>query len=236
MRDGPPELPDADAVPPAELMAWLSPVFPTGGFAYSQGLELACERGWVRDRDTLEQWLAALIDHGALRNDLILISLVHRASGSPALHDLAELAAALQPSRERAEDALVQGRSFAEAYEQAWAAHAPAPGDWLRGIDPHRLTLPIAYGLALRAYALPLAPALVGFAMATLNNAVSAAIRLSATGQYDGQRVLAALLPRVRRSCAIANAASMDDLGSATFAADLASLLHETQATRLFRS
>ena len=33
-----------------------------------------------------------------------------------------------------------------------------------------------------------------------------------------------------------ATVATLDDLGSATFAADLASLLHETLNTRLFRS
>ena len=41
----------------ARLMAWLSPVFPTGGFAYSSGLETAVAEGLVKDEADLLNWL-----------------------------------------------------------------------------------------------------------------------------------------------------------------------------------
>jgi urease accessory protein len=47
---------------------------------------------------------------------------------------------------------------------------------------------------------------------------------------------LARLEPVVAATATRALAAKLDDLGSATFRADLASLRHETQYTRLFRS
>ena len=39
------------------LMAWLSPGFPTGAYAYSHGLEWAVAAGDVADPETLLAWL-----------------------------------------------------------------------------------------------------------------------------------------------------------------------------------
>ena len=55
-------------------------------------------------------------------------------------------------------------------------------------------------------------------------------------GQSDGQRGLAALEPLVAATAQRALDTSLDNVGSAALRADLASLLHETQYTRLFRS
>jgi urease accessory protein len=218
---------------PAELLIWLSPAFPVGAFAYSQGLETATERGWVMDAATLSAWLTALVRHGPLRNDLILLSLVHRAPDDATIAALAELATALQPSRERAEEAAVQGAAFIDAYRAAWTAAEIRPA-----VIPANapVTLPVAVGIAARAHGFPLLSTLIAYGTAAQANLVSAAIRLGVIGQFDGQRVLAAALPVLREVCGSAIRASEEDLGGAAFAADLASILHETQTTRLFRS
>ncbi len=65
---------------------------------------------------------------------------------------------------------------------------------------------------------------------------VSAAVRLVPLGQTAGLRVVAALEPMVLRIARETRDASLDDLGSACFRSDLASMRHETQYTRLFRS
>ncbi|MGF1622154.1 MAG: urease accessory protein UreF [Rhodomicrobiaceae bacterium] len=217
-----------DASFPPELLIWLSPAFPIGAFAYSQGLETAASRGLVRDAATLTDWLSSIAAHGALRNDLIILSLVHRAPNDDKICTLSELAAALQPSRERAEETLQQGQAFMDAYHAAWADGETLPLE--------RPPLHVAVGAASRAHGLDLAPTLLAYATAFAANMVSAAIRLGVIGQFDGQRVLAALMPRLRESAHCAMVAGEDDLGSATFAADLASIRHETQAVRLFRS
>jgi urease accessory protein len=61
-------------------------------------------------------------------------------------------------------------------------------------------------------------------------------VRLIPLGQTDGQRLLAALEPVVSATAARALTTSLDQVGSAAFRADLSSMLHETQYTRLFRS
>jgi urease accessory protein len=74
------------------------------------------------------------------------------------------------------------------------------------------------------------------FLHALTSNWISAGARLVPLGQTDSQHVLALLEPTVASTAKRALMASLDDLGSATFRADLAGMRHETQYTRLFRS
>ena len=84
--------------------------------------------------------------------------------------------------------------------------------------------------------ALPLAPALHAYLHAMTANLISAGVRLIPLGQTDGQRVLAALEPVAATTAERALVTALDEVGSASFRADLASMHHETQYTRLFRS
>jgi urease accessory protein len=78
--------------------------------------------------------------------------------------------------------------------------------------------------------------ALLGYLHAFAANLMSAGLRLGIIGQTDGQRILAALEPVVARAAEAALSRSPADFGGATFAAELASMAHETQYSRLFRS
>jgi urease accessory protein len=72
--------------------------------------------------------------------------------------------------------------------------------------------------------------------LSLIANLVSAAVRLGAIGQTDGQKTLAGVLPDVRRVAREAAGAGLDDLGSCAFRSDIAAIRHETQYSRLFRS
>lgn len=231
MRDGSTSCEGLTGSLPSELLIWLSPTFPVGGFAYSQGLEAAVAKGWVSDRETLTSWLGCVVTHGGWRNELILLSLIVRARNEVELAELKALSAALQPSAERAKEACDQGQSFRSAYLAAWAPQQHSPEAREAG-----LTLTAAVGLAARDYNMSTAAVLEAYTLAFIGNQISAAIRLNTVGQFDGQRITADLLPELRSLCEQCAIASVDDLGSAAFGADLASLLHETQTTRLFRS
>ena len=52
-------IPDGHAF--LRLLTWLSPSFPVGGFSYSHGLEFAVEAGLVRDRGDLVGWLDTVL-------------------------------------------------------------------------------------------------------------------------------------------------------------------------------
>jgi len=218
------------------LMVWLSPAFPVGGFAYSHGLEWAFECGDVTDVESLADWLDALVKHGALRNDLILFAAAWRAGEEGAedhLREVAELALALANSAERRLETVTQGNAFVAAIAASWpcAAIAALPDTWSGDV-----AYPVAVGLACRGHDLPLGPALEAFALAFLANLVSAAVRLGIVGQTGGQTVIAGLAPVLRRAATTAQTTSLADLGGCAFRSDLASLRHETQYSRLFRS
>ena len=218
------------------LTIWLSPSFPVGAFAYSHGLEWAAEAGDVRDEATLVAWLTDLVEHGGARADAILLAAALRATSSRdggALREINDLALALAPSSERRLETAQQGKSFHAAIAAAWSKPAI---DWVSEILVDEIAYPIAVGVACAAHDIPAARACEAFALGFVANLVSAAVRLSIIGQTQGQRVLAALAAPVAALGASAVRASLDDLGSAAFRSDIASMRHETQYSRLFRS
>ena len=222
--------------PPLPLISWLSPLFPVGAFAYSHGLEWAHEAGDIRNAATLKAWVLDLAEHGSLRTDSVMLALAHGAaarSDGPALGDLAELAAALSPTPERRLETVQQGNSFIRIARDAWPCAAL---DLLRRVHDGDIAYPVALGVTAAGHGIGKAQLLPAFGLAFVSNLVSAAIRLGVIGQTDGQRVIAALLPMLERTAAFADTASLDDLGGCAFRSDIASLRHETQYTRIFRS
>jgi urease accessory protein len=96
--------------------------------------------------------------------------------------------------------------------------------------------LPAAFGAAAARAGIALDDALIGYLHAFAANLTSAGLRLGLIGQTDGQRILAALEPVIARAATAAKTRDPADFGAATFAVDLASMTHETQYSRLFRS
>lgn len=218
------------------LFAWLSPSFPVGAYAYSHTLEWAVEAGDISDEASLAAFLGDLVAVGFGRSDGILLSHAHRAAAAgdgAALSEVNALAVALAPSAELRLETCQQGRSFLDAVRAAWSVPtlevlAPALGG--------EAAYPVAVGLAAGAHGIALPVTLEIVLLATVQNLVSAAVRLAPIGQTAGTRVVAQMAPRVRALAAEIATLTLDDIGSATFRADLGSFRHETQYTRLFRS
>jgi urease accessory protein len=227
---------EADAAALYRLLTWLSPAFPVGGFSYSSGIEWAVEAGDIVDLNSFQDWVSALLTNGSGFCDCVFLAQAHRAAelgDDLVLRDVAELAAAFVPSRERQLETSAQGRAFVEVARAAWNC-----GGMERMIDActGAVVYPVAVGIVTAAHAIPLAPTLHAFLHALTSSWISAGSRLIPLGQTDTQRLLAQLEPLVRQTADRALAATLDDIGSATFRADLSSLRHETQYTRLFRS
>jgi urease accessory protein len=226
--------PDAGAL--YRLMAWLSPAYPVGAFSYSGGIEWGVEAGDIKDAETLRQWLAVMLGEGSGFCDGVLFVHAHQAiarEDNRALRAVAELAAALVPSKERFLETTTQGQAFLDATRAAWpcAALTDFPAAWNGPV-----ALPVAVGVACAGHGIECEAALHAFLHALAANWISAGVRLIPLGQTDGQRVLAALEEIVTATAERALATSLADIGSAAFRADLASMRHETQYTRLFRS
>jgi urease accessory protein len=218
------------------LMTWLSPAFPVGAFSYSSGIEWAVEAGDIVDVTTLQDWLSAMLADGPGFCDGVFLARAHRAASSAdaaTLRDVTELAAAFAPSRERHLETAAQGRAFIEIARAAWNCDGL---ERLIAACDGTIIYPVAVGIVSAAHAVPLAQTMHAFLHALTSNWISAGSRLIPLGQTDSQRALAALEPVVVAVGKRALGAALDDFGSATFRADLASMRHETQYTRLFRS
>ena len=224
--------------PPAvlKLMAWLSPAYPVGAFSYSSGIEWAVEAGDIRDAETLRSWLAIVLAEGSGFCDAVLFVHAWRAADKAddeALQIVAELAAAFATSKERHLETTAQGRAFVETTRAAWPCAAL---ERLAGAWDGPVVYPVAVAVASAGHGVALDLAVGAFMHAVAANFISAGVRLIPLGQTDGQRLLARLSPLMAATAERAMATSLDDIGVAAFRSDLASMKHETQYTRLFRS
>ncbi|MEO6339086.1 MAG: urease accessory UreF family protein [Caulobacteraceae bacterium] len=222
------------------LLSWMSPAWPVGAFAHSGGLEWAVEDGLLTDRASTEVWLADWLDHGGGWTDAVLFSFAHRAvtrSDGVGLLEVAELALAVQTTAERRLEAVAQGAAFRKIARSTAGTPALA---LLDGVPDEELAYPIVVACLTAGHGAPLVWALTAYLHGVVANLSSAAQRLIPLGQTDGQLVIAALRERVAAVVARAVELEVQDpfeaLGAAAFVADIASMAHETQYTRLFRT
>jgi urease accessory protein len=217
------------------MLAWLSPGFPIGSFSYSHGLEAAAESDIVRDSGSLRGWIGAVVTQGSGRIDADILRDAHRAATAD---DMASLCAAnrrglaFRATAELALETTAQGEAFLATCRAAW----PEPFLDCWAAMREEVCHAAVVGAAMARAGVSLRDALVGYLQAMAANLMSAGLRLGVIGQTDGQRILAALEPVVAEAAAQSIAREPSELGAVTFAADLASMAHETQYTRLFRS
>src|SRR5262245_46764622 len=221
------------------LQSWLSPVFPIGSYSYSHGLEWAVEAGHVRDRKSLVDWLEADLRYGSGRNEAIFFSEAWRCTvgdDRAKLFEIAELAAAFRSTAELALESSQQGASCLATLRQVWP---DCVLDWLsEALCSNRIQPALAVVLGGRSASqdIPVGLALSAFLQSYIANLVTAGMRLIPLGHTDGQLAIAQLEDVVLAAIAEAQKATIDDLVSVGFMVDLASMVHETQYTRLFRS
>ncbi len=209
---------------PAVILAqWLSPAYPVGGFAHSHGLEELVGSGKVRDAVSLREWLETVLDAGSGRSGAVFLAAAYRA-GPDGVAELDSRARAFAPSCELLAESDRQGAAFSRTTEAVW------------GNPLDCRAYPVAVGLAARLHGLPLQLTAEMFLHAFLSNLVSAALRLLPIGQTEGQRLISALTPLCARIAREILDGDLDSLSSTAFLADIATMRHETQTTRIFRS
>jgi urease accessory protein len=219
------------------LMAWLSPAYPIGAYAYSHGLEYAVESGAVADEKSLIAWVEGIVAFGSPRLDGTLF--VHAWQAVNDRDDdtfrwTAERAAAMRGTAELALESRQQGEAFLKTVQAS--AHAPELDRFvtlLHGVAP---SYPISVAIAAALHNVPVRPALVAYTHAFAANLVSAGVRLVPLGQMAGQRAIEALRPAVLATVDSCLRTKPTEIGQAASVVDWTSMKHETQYTRLFRS
>ncbi len=206
------------------LNQWFSPNYPLGSFAYSHGMEVAIQDGRVSSAATLENWVRDILEHGTGRSDAILLHAAYRCVDANAAVELDAVARAYSPSAERLMESIQQGDAFCRTTNAIWPVQLPD------------LCHPVAVGYSAGQLGLPAVLAAGMYMQAFAANLVSCAVRLVPLGQTEGQMVL----HRLASVCSSIGAASakdsLDDLASSAFAAEIASMQHETLHHRIFRT
>lgn len=201
----------------------LSPSFPVGAYAYSHGVEAAIDAGWVKDANSLRDWISDLMRHGGIKSDAIFLAAAYLASSDGLVAVDAE-ARAFTGSSERLKESGLQGAAFCTAIENLW------------GFAHSQLTYPVAVGAAAKAKNLPLEPVISAYAHAFVSNLVAVGMRAVPIGQSDGQNLiqeLHELCIDLGETCAHGD---QNQITSQTILSDIAAMRHETQYSRIFRT
>lgn len=221
------------------LQSWLSPSFPNGAYSYSHGLEWAVEAGYIDSRLSLVDWLEADLRYGTGRNEAIFFCEAFRCAmddDRARLGRVAELASASRGTSEFALESSQQAAACLLTLRQVWPDRIL---DSLHEIlREYQIQSVVSVVLGARAARerIPVAIALPTFLHGYTANLVTAGIKLVPLGQTDGQLAIAELEHAVLAASVKGHDATIDDLGSASLMVEFASIAHETQYTRLFRS
>jgi urease accessory protein len=215
------------------LIQIISPLFPVGNFAYSQGLEQAVERGWVNSPTTLHEWLRGLLHSSVARLDLPMLGFARGAWRNEdvlRVTQLAKLTLSLRGSRELMDEDRSLGRALARALHGLGLSQAT---DW---VGHANASYPVLFALASSHWGIPLRAAALGYAYIWSETQVSAASRVMPLGQTACQNVLSQLLESIPAAVELGLGLEESDIGSLAPAHAIAAAWHETQYSRLFRS
>ncbi|GHE19783.1 urease accessory protein UreF [Halomonas urumqiensis] len=219
------------------LMQLVSPALPIGAFAFSQGLESAFELGWVSDEESLGEWLTGVLDDGLTRCELPVLARLRLALAHGDVEAVAEWDGWLAANRETAELAAEDSRLGA-ALKRLLGSLELLPD----GTTEEASLLPCGAGyvtlFAWVAHVRGVTPrqALLGFGWAWLENQLAVACKALPLGHTAAQRLVERLRPAIVEAVDRALELEDDDLGPVLPGLALASALHETQYSRLFRS
>ena len=215
------------------LLQLSSPALPVGAYSYSQGLEWAVEVGTVKDADTARTWIEDVLRFSFVRFEAPIWARLYDAWTHDDLNAVKQWNERFIASRETAElraETLQMGYSLRNLLDDLKELDITA----LRDIEP--LAYPTVAAFASARWQIDLRDGLNAYCWAWAENQAMAALKAVPLGQVAVQRMLSALLPTIERGVDEALALADEDLSNFTPGLAVASSLHETQYSRLFRS
>ncbi|MEX1033658.1 MAG: urease accessory protein UreF [Cellvibrionaceae bacterium] len=214
------------------LMQLVSPALPVGAYAYSQGLESAVEQQWVSDADSAENWIGNVMIYNLGNLDGPILARLHGAWLRRDLDALNHWNHFIQASRESRELLLEDLEMGAALRRLLLELDVPGADRW----GAEDTSFAGMFSLAASHWQLSEDHMLNGFVWSWLENQVAAAIKLVPLGQTQGQKLLINLMPVVRTTVQRSKTVADDELGASLPRLALASMQHEVQYSRLFRS
>jgi urease accessory protein len=218
------------------LLRLASPQLPIGGYSYSQGLEMAVEQSTVHDSASAARWIGdqLLLNLARFEAPLLLAHCTAAAQNDwAALLQLSEAHRASRETRELHLESRQMGYSLQQLLNGLPEMDQPARDFLQRVGEPH---LALGWALAARAWLIGPQDALAAWLWSWLENQLAVLMKTLPLGQQAAQRLTSELLPLLQNAQQHATALNPDHIGSAPFGLALASMNHERQYSRLFRS
>jgi urease accessory protein len=220
----------------ARLLQLASPALPVGAYSYSQGLESAVESEAVRDAESAGRWIGDALIHSVARFEAPMLCRLHSAWLAGDFEEVGSLNEWFCATRETAElraETLQMGYSLRRLCTEL-GEFDPLALEALQSFD--EAAFPTVFAFASAQWALPAREVVIAYLWAWLENQVIAALKAVPLGQTDGQKLLLKMggeLGQIAEQAMVA-----DDGALSNFAPGLAiaSSMHETQYSRLFRS
>ena len=215
------------------LMQLVSPSLPIGAFAYSQGLEWAVDCGWVNDSKSFQNWLEGLIFDNLECLEVPVFSRLYQACERQDESDVIYWSHYLLASRETSELRMEEKNRARALTKLLVDLELEQARQWQKVLQSCQAA---PYAVAAVSWKISLEHAASGYVWSWLENQIAAAIKLVPLGQTEGQRLQLSLSKEL--SAMVQRGLKLDDseIGASAPALAIASSLHETQYTRLFRS
>ena len=204
---------------------------PVGGYAFSQGMEYAIESGWVTKQQHVSDWTQLQLTQSLARVDLPVLRLAMEAwavRDEARIVELNDLVLACRETKELRLNDTAMGEALARLLR-----NLDIETPFVRLED---ISFVVLFGITASHWQIDFDTAALGFSWSWLENQIAAATKLVPLGQTQAQRLLGELQPTLIEAITMANALSEDDIGAGLPAVAIASCLHETQYSRLFRS
>ncbi|KGF63796.1 urease accessory protein UreF [Pseudomonas lutea] len=218
------------------LLRLASPQLPIGGYSYSQGLEMAVEQAVVSDAASAARWIGdqLLLNLARFEAPLLLAHCTAAAQDDwTTLRQLSETHRASRETRELHLESRQMGYSLQQLLNGLSEMDQPARDLLLQVGEPH---LALGWALAARAWGINPQDALAAWLWSWLENQLAVLMKTLPLGQQAAQRLTSELLPLLQSAQLHATALDPEHIGSAPFGLALASMNHERQYSRLFRS
>jgi len=218
------------------LLRLASPQLPIGGYSYSQGLEMAVEKSIVVDPPTASRWISDQLLLNLARFEAPLLLAHCNAAAEENWCQLLQLSDEHRASRETRElhqESRQMGYSLQQLLNGLPELDRPARAFLAQVEEPH---LALGWALAARAWQISPQDALAAWLWSWLENQLAVLMKTLPLGQQAAQRLTSELLPLLQQAQQHATSLDPQQIGSAPFGLALASMAHERQYSRLFRS
>ncbi|BCL35068.1 urease accessory protein UreF [Nostoc sp. MS1] len=216
------------------ILQLASSTLPVGAYSYSEGLETLVENGAIANQGTLQQWLEAELKYGAIRLEAAVMVRAMQAATIGEMETLRYWNFWLSAARETQElrnsswqmgRSLMQLLSTIQPQIQPFAETVGNPCNYA-----------VAFGIAAAHWQIDIPVSLLAYLHSWVTNSITAGVKLIPLGQTAGQELLLQLQPLIIHTEVEIIALKDDEIACCSWGLSLASMQHETQYTRLFRS